>query len=357
MTSSTRRLLQTPPTPLDDEVLADPRWDALLFGEATPEQIDQLREWAERSEVAKAAWLMFQPVEDERLDDLANGILRELEICDKTGSISHSQLSATSAPTERKLEVRDEKPHVCDKKVGFEGLSKKTIDVYLIANDGQWRSNLARALHAEAGMKVVVATRYSATRMSVDFRKYKPDVVLVDFNVLSSGWRMLRWQLGDVHRAKLFAFSIPDLAHARQGKGLRARLAALRIRGGDDNVHGAEVPSWVQEYRVQIAEVVDFTSDIPQLSRNETPLGQRIAEAVANATRESSPEWTRVLDALTPDEREVVELLILGKSKREIIRKFPRAKQLVQSVYQKLGCKNETELTHLAMGIESHKRR
>jgi serine/threonine-protein kinase len=63
----------------DEAVLEDPRWEALASGEATPEEIEDLRAWAERSEAAKAAWNAFQPATDEYLDRFTDGVLRDLD--------------------------------------------------------------------------------------------------------------------------------------------------------------------------------------------------------------------------------------------------------------------------------------
>ncbi len=61
-----------------EDVLADPRWEVLASGGATPEEVASLRAWAERSTAARAAWEMFQPVDDVRSDGLAAGVLRVL---------------------------------------------------------------------------------------------------------------------------------------------------------------------------------------------------------------------------------------------------------------------------------------
>lgn len=62
----------------EDEVFGDPRWDALASGEATPQQVDELRAWAERSPIANDAWHAFQPIAKERVNTLANNVMGEL---------------------------------------------------------------------------------------------------------------------------------------------------------------------------------------------------------------------------------------------------------------------------------------
>lgn len=61
-------------------VLDDPRWKALVFGEATSEVIAELREWADKSEDAKAAWEVFRPVNEEVLEIFAANVTRKVRL-------------------------------------------------------------------------------------------------------------------------------------------------------------------------------------------------------------------------------------------------------------------------------------
>lgn len=60
-------------------VLDDPRWEKLASNAATPEEIAELRAWAERSKSAKAAWDVFRPAEPEQVDALTSNVLRKLK--------------------------------------------------------------------------------------------------------------------------------------------------------------------------------------------------------------------------------------------------------------------------------------
>ncbi|MBK9266170.1 MAG: protein kinase [Polyangiaceae bacterium] len=77
--TANRRTKASPTSSADDVVLDDPRWEALAAGEATPEDVAQLRAWSERSVTAKAAWEALQPVTKTRLDELTTRALREVE--------------------------------------------------------------------------------------------------------------------------------------------------------------------------------------------------------------------------------------------------------------------------------------
>ena len=75
---------------MEEAMLADPRWDALVCGKATPEDIKYLKELAEQSHAAKVAWDLLQPATEQELEhytDMVVGLVAERKE-DKGGSVN-----------------------------------------------------------------------------------------------------------------------------------------------------------------------------------------------------------------------------------------------------------------------------
>ncbi len=74
MTNIKRRSIAQEPVPETSSVLDDPRWKSLVFGEASPKEIAELRAWGQHSEEARAAWTAFQPISEQSIDDFTTNV-------------------------------------------------------------------------------------------------------------------------------------------------------------------------------------------------------------------------------------------------------------------------------------------
>lgn len=59
-------------------MLADPRWKMLASGRATPEEIADLRAWAQENETAAEAWQACRPATEREVEKLADDLLQKL---------------------------------------------------------------------------------------------------------------------------------------------------------------------------------------------------------------------------------------------------------------------------------------
>ncbi|HRI68251.1 MAG TPA: hypothetical protein PK156_28675, partial [Polyangium sp.] len=60
-------------------VLEDPRWEKLVSGQATPEEVADLRAWARQSRLARKAWDLYRPSTQKEKGALAATILQTIE--------------------------------------------------------------------------------------------------------------------------------------------------------------------------------------------------------------------------------------------------------------------------------------
>ncbi len=60
-------------------VLQDPRWEKLVSGQATPEEVAGLRAWARESRLARKAWELYRPSFDKEKEAMTATLLRALE--------------------------------------------------------------------------------------------------------------------------------------------------------------------------------------------------------------------------------------------------------------------------------------
>ncbi len=288
------------PASFNKVVLADPRWEALASGEISLEDVADLQAWAARSEAAKAAWIAFQPVTEERIDGLAKGVLQ-------------------------RLDARSKKPSFAGGKGGV------SVRVYLIDDHPVLRDSLARALDAEPGMTVVGQASTAAEALR-EIPMLEADVAIVDLNLPDrDGIELLAALRTQVPRAKLLVLS-----------------------GYDDEYRVIEaLRAGARGYLVKTSEVAEVIDGIQRVALGESPLSPRIAGAVVRGMRKPTAEGSGGLDTLTNRERQVLQLLATGMSTRETASRLTISPKTVEShrsrIYKKLGCKSAVELTRIAV--------
>lgn len=184
------------------------------------------------------------------------------------------------------------------------------------------RTGLAAVIATQADMQMVGEAANGEEALAL-YRQHRPAIVLMD----------LRMPVMDgVSAIQALRTEFPD-----------ARIIALTTYEGDEDIHRA-LAAGAKGYLLK--DMV--RTELLQVVRNVFRGHKGIPSAVAARLAEYTPRI-----ALTPREREVLELIARGRSNPEIAARLGRAESTmkvhVRSILQKLGTDDRTEAVMIAL--------
>jgi DNA-binding NarL/FixJ family response regulator len=205
------------------------------------------------------------------------------------------------------------------------------VDVWLVEDDAELRTSLARALRQSAdGIHLTQVFGTAAGALDAAAQGLSADVVLVDLG-------------------------LPDLA----GEELIARLIKLRptlalialtVRCDDAAIFGA-LRAGAVGYLLKDSSLEAIQSALSCAVSGGSPMSPSIARRVVRQLQPDQPPGAGF--NLTPREREVLELLCSGASYREVANCLGigegTAHTHVKRVYEKLGAASKAEAVRIAL--------
>jgi len=200
----------------------------------------------------------------------------------------------------------------------------------LLADDHELVRLGLKGVLEEAGIDVVgeAPGGFAAIEMAEDL---KPDVLLLDLRMPD---------LGGVEVCRKLRVSMPDL-----------KIAILSSFSDDDDVFGA-LDAGASSYIMKDVAPEALVGAIRAVAQGQTVLDGVIAQRVLEGTR---PTATLVSDLLSPREREVLELMALGLTNRQISTRLwisePTVKTHVSHILEKLGQPDRTQAILHAMSL------
>jgi DNA-binding NarL/FixJ family response regulator len=213
-----------------------------------------------------------------------------------------------------------------------EGVSKSPKQIFIVEDHPVFRQGLVHLINAEKDLRVC-GQADNAEEALGEIARLKPDLALVDISLPGKSGLELIKEVRAVNRTvKLLVVSMHDEA-----------LYADRVlrAGGDGYIMKQEDPS----------EIIHAIRDIlcGRLYVSEDLMGG----ASKAAAKRPSKGKARLLDKLTDEELEVLELLGLGKTRGEIARQLGVGHRIVAArcaeMRAKLNFKNDNELIRYAV--------
>ena len=188
------------------------------------------------------------------------------------------------------------------------------------------REGVARLLE-DQGFEVVAQTG-SAEDLMLKVRSYTPDVVIVDI-------RMPPTHTDEgLRAAQEIREAFPDVGVLVLSQYVEAGYAMELLQGSAEGV------GYLLKDRV--ADVSEFADAVRRVAEGGSALDPTVVSRLVGRRRGEDP-----LDALTPREREVLELMAEGRSNQAIAEKLvvtPRAvEKHVTSIFTKLGLPASTD--------------
>jgi len=202
-----------------------------------------------------------------------------------------------------------------------EGAPKGDVMRVLLADDSVLlREGIARLLE-DAGFEIVGQSS-TADDLLLKVRSYRPDVAIVDI-------RMPPTQTDEgLRAAKEIRERHPDVGVLVLSQYVEAGYAVELLEGSAEGV------GYLLKDRV--SNVADFSDAVRRVGEGGSALDPTVVSRLVGRRRGDDP-----LDALTPREREVLELMAEGRSNNAIAEKLvvtPRAvEKHVTNIFSKLG--------------------
>jgi DNA-binding NarL/FixJ family response regulator len=211
------------------------------------------------------------------------------------------------------------------------GTLSRGITVYLIDDEAMVRAGL-RALVERASGFQVVGEAGDAREGVRAIGALRPDVAIVD--IAMPGLSGLD--------------ALPAIKQASPS----TRVLIASQHEGRRMVHQA-IAAGADGYLSKSSEPEELLVAIQSICRGDTFVSSRIAGALANWLRSHDHEEVSALDALTPREREVFQLIAIGRANKEIAEALAvslgTVKKHRENLQRKLDCRSAAELARLAI--------
>jgi DNA-binding NarL/FixJ family response regulator len=205
-------------------------------------------------------------------------------------------------------------------------IRKNQISVMIVDDHPSVRNGIIALLHSQPDLRVIADTG-SGLEATELFRRLKPDVVLMDLRLPG---------MGGVEATMAIRKEFPD-----------ARIIVLTTYDTDEDIYRA-MQSGAKSYLLKDGSDGDLLATIRSVYAGEGTLPSRVAELLAKRKRRAD---------LSPREMEVLELLIKGRSNKEIGAVLHLAEDTVKShfrsLFSKLEVRDRTEaaITAVRHGI------
>ena len=203
-------------------------------------------------------------------------------------------------------------------KVASGKVVKKTNDitVMLVDDHPAFRKGMAALIESEPGLKVVAQTGDGAETLEL-YRRTKPDVVLMDLRLPG---------LGGVEATMAIRKEFPDV-----------RIIVLTTFDADEDIYRA-IQSGAKSYLLKDTPDDELASTIRAVHAGEAKLPARVARRLAERMQRAD---------LSPREMDVVQLLIKGRSNKEIGSALfvseDTVKAHLKTLFAKLNVRDRTE--------------
>ncbi len=212
--------------------------------------------------------------------------------------------------------------------------AQTAIRVYLVDDQTMIRAGFKSLLMKDPRFEVVGES--GDPRRAIDaIEAVKPDVILLDISMPG---------LSGID-------AIPQIRKSHP----KARIVMLTHHEGDSFVEQA-MRAGADGYLSKDSEPAELTLAIESVHKGNMFLSPKVAGWLLSRGRktdQATPEPKSRLDALTPREREVFQLLALGKSNKEVAKALDMslgtAKKHRENLQRKLDCHSAAELALLAI--------
>jgi len=212
--------------------------------------------------------------------------------------------------------------------------SKSPVKVYLIDDQAMIRAAFRNLLEKRAEFEVVGDS--GDGRKAIDeIPRVRPDVVLLDITMPG---------LSGLDAIAMIRKAYP-----------RARIVMLTHHEGQTFVEQA-LRSGAEGYLSKDSDAAELALAIEAVHRGDPYVSPKVSGGLVSRFRggeEAAPEATSQLGLLTPREREVFQLLAIGKSNKEVAFQLEMslgtAKKHRENLQRKLDCHSPAELARLAI--------
>lgn len=211
--------------------------------------------------------------------------------------------------------------------------TQSKIDLYLVDDHSIIRSAFKSLLNKQEAFRVV-GDQGDARKAIEEIAELRPDVILLDITM--PGMSGLD-AIGPIRKA------VP-----------RAKVLMLTHHEGDSFVQQA-LDAGAEGYLSKDSEPVELALAIQAVHRGDLYVSPKVASALVrgvrpNADGASAPSR---IAGLTPRERQVFQLLALGRANKEVARELEMslgtAKKHRENLQRKLDCHSAAELARLAI--------
>jgi len=207
------------------------------------------------------------------------------------------------------------------------------IKVYLIDDQAMIRAAFRSLLNERAGM-TVVGDNGDARQALTEIPELRPDVILLDITMPGLS-------------------GIDAIAQTRKA-WKRARIIMLTHHEGQTFVEQS-LRAGAEGYLSKDSDAAELALAIAAVHRGDPYVSPKVSGGLVSRYRGHGGDTTQrtQLEGLTPREREVFQLLALGKSNKEVARDLDMslgtAKKHRENLQRKLDCHSAAELARLAI--------
>lgn len=208
------------------------------------------------------------------------------------------------------------------------------IEVYLLDDQVMIRAALRSLLEAQPGF-TVVGESGDARSAIAEIEQLRPDVVLTDIAMPG---------LSGID-------AIPMIRRASR----RTRIVMLTQQNAESFVEQA-LQAGAEGYLSKDSDPSELRLALEAVHRGDPYISPRVAAGLLTRARnrgKNVPAATTRIDTLTPREREVFQLLAVGKSNKEVARdlhiSLGTAKKHRENLQRKLDCHSPADLARLAI--------
>jgi DNA-binding NarL/FixJ family response regulator len=205
--------------------------------------------------------------------------------------------------------------------------------VFLVDDQAMVRAGL-KSLLTQDGRVQIVGDESDARRAIEAVERVRPDVILLDITMPGLS-------------------GIDAIPHLRRVHP-KLRILMLTHHEGESFVDQA-LKAGADGYLSKDSDPEELVLAVQAALRGDPYLSPKVAAGLVAKVRADEPGGTAVgrLDSLTPREREVFQLLALGKSNKEVARELAMslgtAKKHRENLQRKLDCHSAAELARLAI--------
>lgn len=211
---------------------------------------------------------------------------------------------------------------------------KQRIRVYLVDDQAVIRASLRSLLAARDDLEIVGDSGDPRNALE-DIQRLRPDVVLLDITMPE--------------------LSGLDLLPQIRQQLPRTRIVMLTHHEGESFVEQA-LKKGAEGYVSKGSDPAELGVAIGAVHRGDLYVSPRVSKGLVRGLRSGmpgAPPPTTRLASLTPREREVFQLLAVGKSNKEVASELGMslgtAKKHRENLQRKLSCNSAAELAHLAI--------